>query len=56
MAVEQAHLTEDVALHERADGDLAITAVTGAVVVAAVNAGLWAVCHWMFKSGYKLKA
>lgn len=36
----------------RADGSL----LWGAVVVAVVNAGLWAVCHWMFKSGYKLKA
>ena len=36
----------------RADGSLLL----GAVVVAVVNAALWAVCHWMFKSGYKLKA
>jgi len=36
----------------RADGSLLL----GALVVAAVNAALWAVCHWMFKSGYKLKA
>ena len=36
----------------RADGPLLV----GALVVAAVNAALWAVCHWMFKRGYKLKA
>lgn len=36
----------------RADGSLLL----GVVVVAAVNAALWAVCHWMFKTGYKLKA
>lgn len=36
----------------RADGPL----LAGALVVAAVNALLWAVCHWMFKRGYKLKA
>jgi ABC-2 type transport system permease protein len=36
----------------KADGPL----LHGAVVVAAVNALLWAICHWMFKRGYKLKA
>ncbi len=36
----------------RADGSL----LAGALAVAAINALLWAVCHWMFKSGYKLKA
>jgi ABC-2 type transport system permease protein len=36
----------------RADGPLLV----GALVVAAVNAALWAICHWMFKRGYKLKA
>ncbi len=36
----------------KADGPL----LAGALVVAAVNALLWAICHWMFKSGYKLKA
>ena len=36
----------------RADGSLLL----GAAVVAAVNIVLWAICHWMFKTGYKLKA
>jgi ABC-2 type transport system permease protein len=36
----------------KSDGPLLI----GAVVVAAVNAALWAACHLMFKTGYKLKA
>jgi ABC-2 type transport system permease protein len=36
----------------KADGPL----LAGALVVAAINAGLWAGCHWMFKRGYKLKA
>lgn len=36
----------------KADGPLLL----GALVVAAVNALLWACCHWMFKTGYKLKA
>ncbi len=35
-----------------ADGSLA----AGLVVMAAVNAALWALCTWMFQSGYKLKA
>ena len=34
-----------------ADGSLA----AGVAVMAAVNGGLWALCHWMFASGYKLK-
>jgi len=34
-----------------ADGSVA----AGVVVMAGVNAGLWALCHWMFASGYKLK-
>ncbi len=34
------------------DGNLAI----GVAVMLACNAGLWALCHWMFKSGYKLRA
>jgi ABC-2 type transport system permease protein len=36
----------------KADGPL----LAGALVVAAVNAVLWAICHAMFKKGYKLKA
>jgi ABC-2 type transport system permease protein len=36
----------------KADGPL----FAGALVVAAVNAALWAICHAMFKKGYKLKA
>lgn len=28
----------------------------GVVVLAGVNFGLWLLCYWMFKSGYKLKA
>ncbi len=36
----------------RADVDPMI----GAVVLLGVNAGLWSLCHWMFASGYKLKA
>jgi ABC-2 type transport system permease protein len=36
----------------KADGPL----LAGALVVAALNALLWALCHWMFRSGYKLKA
>jgi len=28
----------------------------GVAVLAAVNAALWALCTWMFRSGYKLKA
>jgi ABC-2 type transport system permease protein len=36
----------------RADGPLLV----GALVVAALNAALWAVCHQMFARGYKLKA
>jgi len=35
----------------KGDGPL----VAGALIVAAINAALWAVCRWMFKSGYKLK-
>lgn len=35
-----------------ADGDL----LTGAVTVAAFNVALWALCTWMIKTGYKLKA
>lgn len=35
-----------------ADGSLAV----GIIVLAAANALLWLLCHWMFKSGYKLKA
>ena len=30
--------------------------VTGAIVVTAINAGLWWTCHRMFARGYKLKA
>jgi ABC-2 type transport system permease protein len=33
------------------DGSILI----GALVLAGVNAGLWAVCQQMFKSGYKLR-
>lgn len=29
--------------------------VLGLSVLAAVNAGLWVLCHWMFATGYKLK-
>jgi ABC-2 type transport system permease protein len=36
----------------KADGPL----MAGALAVAAINALLWAICHWMFKRGYKLKA
>lgn len=36
----------------KSDGPL----LAGALVVAAVNAVLWAICHAMFKRGYKLKA
>jgi len=35
-----------------ADGSLA----AGVLVTAGVNVGLWLLCHWMFKSGYKLKS
>ena len=35
-----------------ADSSLAV----GVVILAAANALLWLLCHWMFKSGYKLKA
>lgn len=28
----------------------------GVAVLAGVNAGLWLLCYWMFKRGYKLKA
>ena len=28
----------------------------GLAVMTGVNAGLWLLCHWMFRSGYKLKA
>ncbi len=35
-----------------ADGSLTL----GLVVLAAVNAGLWALSTWMFATGYKLKA
>lgn len=28
----------------------------GLAVLAAVNAGLWVLCYWMFASGYKLKS
>lgn len=34
------------------EGSLAI----GAAVILIGNAGLWALCHWMFASGYRLKA
>jgi hypothetical protein len=34
------------------EGSLAI----GAGVILVGNAGLWALCHWMFASGYRLKA
>jgi ABC-2 type transport system permease protein len=33
------------------DGSILI----GALVLASVNAGLWAACQQMFKSGYKLR-
>ncbi|MCH8238006.1 MAG: ABC transporter permease [Proteobacteria bacterium] len=36
----------------RADGSL----LAGIVVMAGINVGLWALCTWMFASGYKLKA
>jgi len=36
----------------RADGSLLV----GVLVMLGVNAALWTLCHWMFKSGYKLKA
>ena len=35
-----------------ADGNL----MAGLVIMAGVNACLWALCTWMFKSGYRLKA
>ena len=35
-----------------ADGNLWI----GVAVMAAINAGLWWLCTWMFRTGYKLKA
>ena len=35
-----------------ADGSLA----AGLAMMAAVNLALWLVCHWMFASGYRLKA
>ena len=35
-----------------ADGSL----VAGVLVTAGVNGMLWLLCHWMFKSGYKLKS
>ena len=35
-----------------ADGSLTL----GLLVMAAVNAGLWALSTWMFATGYKLKA
>lgn len=35
-----------------ADGDLAL----GVAMMCAANAMLFALCHWMFRSGYKLKA
>ncbi len=35
-----------------ADGSLA----AGVAVLAGVNGALWLVCHWMFASGYRLKA
>lgn len=34
-----------------ADGPLA----TGVAVMTAINVALWALCHWMFATGYKLK-
>ena len=30
--------------------------LAGVAVMIVVNTGLWLLCHWMFKSGYKLKA
>ncbi len=36
----------------QADGSL----LAGIAVMAGINAGLWALCTWMFASGYKLKA
>jgi len=35
-----------------ADGSL----IAGVFTMAGVNAALWALCTWMFQSGYKLKA
>jgi len=35
-----------------ADGDLAI----GLAVLTSANVGLFALCHWMFRTGYKLRA
>ncbi|MEX1147292.1 MAG: ABC transporter permease [Sphingomonadales bacterium] len=35
----------------RADGSI----ITGVIVIAAINAGLWVLCHQLFKSGYKLR-
>lgn len=35
-----------------ADGSL----LAGLLVLAGMNALLWSVCYWMFKSGYKLKS
>ncbi len=29
--------------------------VLGLFIMAGINTGLWLLCHWMFKSGYKLK-
>jgi ABC-2 type transport system permease protein len=34
------------------DGNLAV----GVAIMVVSNAALWALCHWMFKSGYKLRA
>ena len=34
------------------EGSLAI----GAAVILIGNAALWGLCHWMFASGYRLKA
>jgi ABC-2 type transport system permease protein len=36
----------------QADGSL----LAGIVVMAGVNVALWALCTWMFASGYRLKA
>ncbi|TVR96415.1 MAG: multidrug ABC transporter permease [Rhodospirillales bacterium] len=37
-------------------GHADVAPLTGAVIVGAVNLGLWLLCHRMFATGYKLKA
>jgi ABC-2 type transport system permease protein len=37
---------------DHADGNLTL----GIVAMAGINVGLFALCHWMFRTGYKLRA